>query len=88
MMSIPEKNKKRVTNTSVLFKNLKSMKEKIKKTARETTIEIICFVKKLPELSVGTKDFMVKSPAKRIGTIKHIKSQSILFKVRSAIISI
>lgn len=56
------------------------MKEKIKKTKKDNIIQIICFSKKLSELSPGMKDFIVKRPDNIIGTIKNTDSQSILLK--------
>jgi len=81
---MPEKNNKRNTNTSVRFKKRKSMKEKIKKTAKDSKTQIICLLKKLPASSVGANDFIVTRPAKIIGTIKKTKNQSILLRVFNA----
>ena len=77
--------KNNVTSTSVRRKNLKSIKEKAKKTINDSTIQIICFSKKLIAPSCGVNDFIVKRPAKIMGTIKKTKSQSILLKTFSII---
>src|ERR1035437_976466 len=76
----PQKKRKRDINTSVLFKNLKSIKEKAKKTASEIAIHMSCLPKKFTPPSSGTKDFIVTNPAESIGKIKRSSSQSILLK--------
>src|SRR3989339_1548554 len=61
--------KKRKTRTSVRFRKRKSIKEKIKKTAKDMKTQIICLLKKSPPLSSVAKDFIVTNPAKIIGII-------------------
>ena len=77
-------NRNKNTNTSVRFKKRKSIKEKIKKTAKDIRIQIICLLKKSPAFSSGVKDFIVTSPAKIIGIIKATSNQSILLRAFSA----
>src|ERR1035437_4105207 len=80
-----QRNKNKDTNTSVRFKKRKSIKEKIKKTANDSIIQIIFLLKKPPAFSVEEKLFIVTSPAATIGRIKKTSIQSILLRAFSAI---
>ncbi len=65
----------------VRFKNLKSISENPKKKTSETMIQMNCFSNNdacTTPVSTGMNDFIVTSPAPRIGTRKANKSQSIL----------
>lgn len=73
------------TRTFVRFKKRKSIKEKIKKTAKDITTQITCLLKKSPVTSSGAKDFIVTNPAATIGKMKQTSSQSILLSAFSAI---
>src|SRR3989338_2212975 len=77
------KNKK--TRTPVCFKKRKSIKAKIKKTAKNTATQIICRLKKFPSLSASAKDFIVTSPPATTGRMKKTSNQSILCRTFSAI---
>ena len=70
----PKKEIKSATKISVLFKNLKSIKEREKSAIKEMPIQSNWWEKN-GELSV--KDFIVTRPARRTGNIKAIRSQSI-----------
>ncbi len=65
------------TRILVLFRNLKSIKDNAKSTAKEIPIHINWCEKKGVS---SVKDFIVISPAERTGKIKRISSQSILNK--------
>jgi len=82
----PKKNKtsnrlekiiKSATKISVLFKNLKSIKEREKSATKEIPIHINWRLKK--EVSL-VKDSIVTSPAKRTGTINNMSNQSMLLE--------
>jgi len=72
-----EKTAKRATNTSVLFRNLKSKKERVRSAAKEIPIQASWRLKKAVS---PVKDFIVTRPARSTGIINRISSQSMLLE--------
>src|SRR3989344_322545 len=69
------------TRTSLRLRSRTSMNENKKKTPKESEIHTACRVKKSPVSSSGANDFMVKSPARVIGTTNKTNSQSIPLEI-------
>lgn len=68
----------KATRILVLFKNLKSIKERVKSTIKERPIHTSWCEKKGVS---SVNDFIVISPAESTGNIKRISNQSILISL-------